>query len=665
MTGQGQTLTVNSAYAGKTVTNVKLTTYLNQGDVILATAGNIALTDGQNAELTAADNPIITLPAFTYGKLDNYVSAWFADNSGWRYNSGDLADSSETFTLKASANAYQYRSDGGTQYNLYGTPSFSGNTGVSGGADSGYTYSGSNGSGDAITVTYPELEKKTVTFTLQLMEGGTTGTEVALNRASLSITQYVNGQSVRTTAQIKDNETATAQLYTDMEANLALLNAPGCYLKDSKIDSLGASNEVTYYTSEHTNAALLITPNLANESDDLLTYAKNLPGSKLSPTIKVGSDSWKINSVQAAQCAGKSTTSRIWSYYYANSIATLAGGAQYSIRWPAYQGLLEGSSKPQNWPNGKLNGAAEVNINLKGGVLLSLTNSDNTSAALQDWWYSEDGTWITSGGITTLYTRSMDYSFYCPGDNGKYGFLLLPREAQPIGMNWEEAAAHFTGMPALEEVNVQDNEVTTGEFAISKVETANARYLTLPNSTLSGPDQFTSTEELLSFTGGIQLDKGVDGELKSLRIDAAGDDSKVAFQISSLQINGKTYPYAGIHLTSVATQTQYDTLMSEQFATYYEITFSEPITLPCTFTVYGTAMTANSDVKLSPTVELTNVKGVDTSKVDRRQPLGTVTAQAPALSGHLRRGDPGGLRRAGGRGGDPPGENQLQPHHLP
>ena len=273
-------------------------------------------------------------------------------------------------------------------------------------------------------------------------------------------------------------------------------------------------------------------------------------------------------------------------------------------------------------------------ITLKGGVLLTLTNSDNTSAALQDWWYSEDedgnGTWITSGRITALYTRSMDYSFYCPGDNGKYGFLLLPREAQPIGMTWEDAVKHFTGMPYLENVTVEDNKVNKEEFTVSKVETANARYLTLPNSTLSGPAQFTSIEELLSFTGGIQLDKGVDGELESLRIDAAGDDRKVAFQISSVQINGKSYSYAGIQLQSDPLPK--DTLKSKQFTTYYQIDFSEPISLPCTFTVYGTAMTANSDVKLSPTVKLTNVKGVDTNRVDPWQPLGTATAQAPALS---------------------------------
>ena len=621
----GQKLTVNSAYAGETVTAVKLTTYLNQGDVILATAGNIALTDGQNAELTAADNPIITLPAFTYGKLDNYVSAWFADNSGWRYNSGDLADSSETFTLKASANAYQYRSAGGTQYDLYGTPSFSGNDGVS-----GNSYTPSNGSGSAITVTYPTLTKQPVTFTLQLMEGGTTGTEVALNRASLSITQYVNGQSVRTTAQIQNNTTATAQLYTGLEANLSLLSAGGCYLQNSTIESLDTSNEVTYYTSEHTRAALLITPKLVNgASDDLLTYAKNLTSSKLSPTITVGEDKWTIGSIYAGLSAGKSTTSRIWSYNNTSGIEALAGGAAYTLSWPTYEGIQTGTFFG-TWPGDQLTASVEVPIDLKGGVLLSLTNSDNTSVSLQDWWYAEDGTWITSGGITTLYTRSMDYSFYCPGDNGKYGFLLLPREAQPIGMTWDEAVAYFKGMPALTNVTVEDNTVTKETFTVSSVETANARYLTLPNSTLSGPAQFTSTEELLSFTGGIQLDTGVDGKLESLRIDAAGVDHKVAFQISSVQIGGKSYNYTGIQLGGG--DFPKDTLNSVQFTTYYQIDFSEPISLPCTFTVYGNAMTANSDVKLSPSVKLTGVTGVSAEKADAWQSLGTVTAQAPALS---------------------------------
>ena len=476
-----QTLTVNSAYAGKTVTDVKLTTYLNRGEVVLAEkTGNTELKDSDSAELTAENDPIITLPAFTYDGLDGYVSAWFVDSSGWRYNSGDLAASSETFTLKASTNAYQYRSDGKTDYDLNGTPTFSG------GGVSEDSYTPSSGDGNPIAVTYPTLTKQPVTFTLQMMEGGTTGTEVALNRASLSITQYVNGSSIRATAQIQNNSTATADLYTGMEANLSLLNAGGCYLQNSTIESLATSNKVTYYTSEHINAALLITPKLVDgASDDLLTYAKNLPGSKLSPTITVDGESWKINSVQAAQCAGKSTTSRIWSYYNANSIANLAGGAQYSISWPAYQGLLEGRLESQEWPANQLSASVELPIDLKGGVLLTLTNNDNVSAALQDWWYDKTtNTWITSGRITSLYTRTMDYSFYCPGEDGTYGFLLLPREAQPSGMTWEDAVKHFTGMPALADVAVADNTVTKGEFAISKVETANARYLTLPNSTL-------------------------------------------------------------------------------------------------------------------------------------------------------------------------------------
>ena len=628
LSNTGQTLTVNSAYAGKTVTDVKLTTYLNRGDVVLAQkTGNTTLTDGQTEALTAENDPIITLPEFAYGELDNYVSAWFADSSGWRYNSGDLAASSETFTLKASANAYQYRSDGGTQYNLNGTPSFSG-TSVGGDADSGYTYSG--GDGSAITVTYPKLEKQTVTFTLEAMAGATQGTEVALSRASLNITQYVNGSTTRTTAQIQSNSTATADLYTGQEANLSLLNAGGCYLKETTIETLNTAHTVIYYTSEHTQAALLITPTLANDSDDLQTYAKNLTSSKLSPTITVGKDAWTIGSIYAGLSAGKSTTSRIWNNKHADSITKLAEGAQYTLSWPTHQGIQKGNFSDK-WTEDQLTASVEVPIDLKGGVLLTLTNKDNTSASLQDWWYdTTNKTWITSGRTTSLYTRTMDYSFYCPGEDGTYGFLLLPKEAQPIGMTWEDAVAYFKGMPYLENVNVKDNTVTKGTFTVSSVETANARYLTLPNSTLSGPAQFTSIEELLSFTGGIQLDKGVDGKLTSLRIDAAGDDRKVAFQISSVQINGKSYNYAGIQLSG--NPLPEDTLKSKQFTTYYQIDFSEPISLPCTFTIYGTAMTANSDVKLSASVKLTDVTGVSTDKADAWQSLGTVTAQAPALS---------------------------------
>ena len=635
-----QQLTVYSSYSGKTVNNVELYVRLNKGGnveaVLAQAAGSVTLADGGSSALTAANtDTIIALPEFDYGGLGDYVSAWFEDSDGYRYYSGDLATKNMTFTLKASANPNLYRQDGYSGYALNVAPTFSGD-GVS-----DTTYTPSTGSG-AITVSYPRLTKQNVTFTLEPVSEAK---PEDLTGAQLSIQQYVNGAAVKTSATIMSVNTATAELYLGAEATVTLLRASNCGLKDTEIDSVTTNHTLQYWTSAQTGISLILTPTLRDEeNEDLLTYAESLPTNSIYPTITVGGESWNgrggfSSSLSVTKNIGKPLSFGIWNYDYAEKIQSMVdSGGTYSLSWSGTQSLLDGKLENQEWPQGQLSASVKLPIGLKGGVLLSLTYSGSSAAHLQDWWYSKDGTWITSGNRTSVYStkgEARNYAFCCPGEeDGTYGFILLPREAQPIGMTWEEAAAYFQSMPALKEVNVQDNKVTTGAFTVSEVETANARYLTLPNSTLSGPAQFTSTEELLSFTGGIQLDEGVDGKLKTLRIQASGTDrgGRVAFQISSLQIGGKTYPYAGIHIDNVSNPFPEDKLMNEQFTTYYEITFSEPITLPCTFTLYGNAMSYNSDVNLTLSAVLDDVTGVETSKLDQWQSLGTVTAQGPALS---------------------------------
>ena len=638
LSSPSQKLTVYSAYSGKTVSNVELYVRLNKGGnveaVLAEAAGSVTLEDGGSSGLTAAStDSIIALPEFDYGKLDGYVSAWFEDSDGYRYYSGDLATNGMTFTLEVSANASQYRRDGYSGYDLNGVVTFSGN-GVS-----GTDYTPSAGT---ITVTYPQLTKQNVTFTLVPVSGE--GDD--LTGAELSIQQYVNGAAIRTPATIESGNIATAELYfgLDTETTVTLTRVSNCALADPvvSLEAETTNYELEYWTSAQTGISLLLTPTLKNNSEELLTYAECLTRNSIYPTITVGGKSWNgrgsfSSSLSVTKSIGKPLSFGIWNYDYADEIQSMVdSGETYSLSWSATQNLLDGKLENQKWPSDQLSASVELPINLKGGVLLSLTYSGSSAAHLQDWWYDlSSNTWITSGNRTSVYSpkgEARNYAFCCPGKEGKYNFILLPREVQPTGMTWDDAAKYYADMPDLANVTVKNNTVVSDTFRLSEVQAAAARYLTLPNSTLSGPAQFTSTEELLSFTGGIQLDEGVDGKLKTLRIEARGDDGKVAFQISSLQIGGKTYPYAGIHIDNVDIPFPEDKLMNEQFTTYYEITFSEPITLPCTFTLYGNAMSYNSDVKLTLSAVLGDVTGVETSKLDQWQSLGTVTAQGPALS---------------------------------
>lgn len=89
----------------------------------------------------------------------------------------------------------------------------------------------------------------------------------------------------------------------------------------------------------------------------------------------------------------------------------------------------------KQWPQDQLSASVELPIDLKGGVLLSLTYSGSSAAHLQDWWYdSSSNTWITSGNRTSVYStkgEARNYAFCCPGKDGTYGFILLPERSSP------------------------------------------------------------------------------------------------------------------------------------------------------------------------------------------------------------------------------------------
>ena len=192
-------------------------------------------------------------------------------------------------------------------------------------------------------------------------------------------------------------------------------------------------------------------------------------------------------------------------------------------------------------------------------------------------------------------------------------------------MTWDEALTAYPGMPNKEGVEIADNTVVKLEKQTLAARDANSvLYLTLPNSTFTGPQQFDTTGDTLVFSGHIELDEGKDNKMRVLRLNAAGTDSggRVSTQISSVVINGKEYPYTKIQL--VEGDVEEDKLVSIQFQTYYQIEFSEPMELPCDITVYGKAVTANSAAVLDMSVLLTGKNSYE--------PVDRVEVSAPSVS---------------------------------
>ncbi len=305
----------------------------------------------------------------------------------------------------------------------------------------------------------------------------------------------------------------------------------------------------------------------------------------------------------------------------------IQNGGTYSLAWKDDGAVLAGKTGDLTWARNNLYTDAEITLDLKGGLLLEIDYSNSESyQSMYGWWYNKnDGSWIRDSKITSVNPRKNNYAFFCPGDEGSYNFLLLPSQAiSPADMTWDEAVAVSSGMPYVEDITVKNNTAVKASVKLEGSFIASAIYATVPNSTLVGPAQFSDVNESMTFTGHIELDEGVQGNMKVLRINAAGTDSggRVATQITSVVVDGKKYPYTKIELQN---QTLSGQLVSKQFQTYYQITFEDPVKLPCDITIYGKSMRTSSDCVLNVTAEL------DNEKYDW-QPVGTVTVKAPVIS---------------------------------
>ena len=633
-----KSLMVNSGFAGAEVSNVRLITYASSSsstESVLATYGGttpLTLTDGQSASLTSTgQNVLVKLPEIThsYGS-DAYIRTWFQEsgsNSYKTYQPGTIVAASTGFTLHASASC-SGADDPLAEYNLT-TATFSG-AGVS-----GTTYTpAKNPSAEAIYVSYPEYELTTVTVELT----PTTGEAPDLSYAKLSFSQQFDRWTYSADAVVGEDNTCMVQLYSGVNALVTMTNAGKYALSDTaiKADSISDSMELTVYGAEERSMAVMITGELAREDADLAAYAAALGGSAYL-YAETGDKSWRTTTAYLSTLLKGSTRVGLWNSGYSKELSDLVQkGGTLTLSYMGSGPLLE-SSADITWEQNSLTATVDLPISLRGGVLFELDYQGKNSILMKGWWHQtatdektnkQYDVWVVGQpktAYTGTYAKNNTVAQYCPGDPGEWDFLLLPSIVSPSGMTWEEALAAYPGMPNKEGVKIENNRVVKLEKQTLEARAANSvLYLTLPNSTFTGPQQFDTTGDTLVFSGHIELDEGADNQMKILRLNAAGTDAggRVSTQISSIVINGKEYPYTKIQL--VEEDPVKDKLVSIQFQTYYQIEFSEPMELPCDITVYGKAMTANSAAVLDMSVLLTGKNSYE--------PVDRVEVSAPSVS---------------------------------
>ncbi len=230
-------------------------------------------------------------------------------------------------------------------------------------------------------------------------------------------------------------------------------------------------------------------------------------------------------------------------------------------RVPANGALTAVLDDPQGYFSGELGadlvleaglGSASLAPVLNPGVLLSLSSQTRADVFLA--WYRDDA----YAGRTenfSLWSQPQDVSAPAPRGAGTYTLVLFPASYSSLLRAGE--SFDFVRCSALPEgaalkrwtVTLAEGEIGEPEsFRIDQTFGEAIRYVTKPASTLSaGAGSFSSTDDLITFTGTIGLDPGLkDGRLETLIIDPTsfsgqnGNDN-MTLSVESVAIGGRVY----------------------------------------------------------------------------------------------------------------------------
>ncbi|MBE6910364.1 MAG: hypothetical protein E7474_12470, partial [Ruminococcaceae bacterium] len=231
------------------------------------------------------------------------------------------------------------------------------------------------------------------------------------------------------------------------------------------------------------------------------------------------------------------------------------------------------------------------------GVILN-ASTKRYSAELFTAWYDESGDYVGKSDSFKVNSAVRCCGIPCPtGNAGTYKVVLL--SAGYDGMVDNKA---YSELPAGAELKSWDvtlasgKVVDLGSFVASEAQSENAAFVTKPGSTMTASaESFSSTSELIAFTGRIGLDDGcADGKLLWLYANMANSAhwEAVSAITQMLVIDGRTYNMGASTIVGVSGET-------------YGIDLSgEDISLPCEYTLYCTPASLGweMDVALKATV---------------------------------------------------------------
>ena len=407
------------------------------------------------------------------------------------------------------------------------------------------------------------------------VSGTVTSGSQSIPGAVITVSQTVNGLTHNLTAVSDDNGEYLLAIYPNIEAKLQL-SWLGKRYDSETID--GGEDDVTQdftFEPSYQNAALELRFSLkaAEDYDDDAATSRYIRA--LSGDISFAADL----SAGSATCVTSAT----------GSLADGGGVVRLSLEVLAGKNIAQGSSPTANlsWSGRAVADGALDDISLgdsllaqaqpqltpRGGVLLSVGSDVSRSACAL--WFDGSGA-LASRDYFSVSQAQSDVALPAPGV-GTYTLALCANDAAISAITNLNGLSSDSYRARFEDLSISDGVgVDKGDLDFTGETTDNEKYLTQPNSALSGPQSFSSNQELLLFSGSVGLDDNISG----------GSLRELMLNVENLSL-----------LYAVIDGERYD--ISTSGGSHSIDFYNAP--LPLNLSIYARALDADADARLTVT----------------------------------------------------------------
>lgn len=458
-------------------------------------------------------------------------------------------------------------------------------------------------SGNTATVT---LEKMPTGVTVRgTVKYGSGDDATPLSGVQVQFSQYAYNQSLNFTATTdKDGKYEVTGLIPGHSASWSVLSG-GQRLESGTIGSnnLKTGVETTQNITVNTAVAVL---NVSLDLPSSLNYAQR---SAVMNALWRGKIAFKQTNSSGTSLGTDSLELDDSSTHYIHNVA-----ANDTVYYEITGGGVETTPGSFTLSNGVAN--ESITVKPSPGVVVKVTSPTYCKYALA-WFQGESFV----GASDALYFSSSGRTMFAAapgGAAGTYTVALVPYTAVgAIDSESNSAVIHTWS------VTLGENEIKAlADFTVSRTASEDAAYATKPNSTLTADrESFSSTADLVRFTGSIGLDSGLtSGRLNYLKINVKNEADNVSYSntaaVQYVVLGGKLYSASDFDMASTG---------------YYYMGGLD-IDLPCEYTIYCKPGDADWDMQLSMYANVSYTDGSGSSRSEYDQLIGSATVKKPGAS---------------------------------